>query len=288
MLIDHLLELVSIVPHPDMGGVRVAEQLVDDVLQEILDPNGQMNQGRAQTCAPAGIQTMLINANASEYVRLQRGLLSAVGQATLANGDVVSPPAGIFRAANYAGDQSSAFYVRTNAELAFQATILKYGRGSDFPRHDPEAPPDSPRGINTVFQATIRRGLTFDEINTALDALFDASFTQRIDAAPSDAMRNQFVAEMQSSPDPLLTVLHWRHPPGHADTALHAVLSMRHEANRTFFKNPQYAGSKPPGGYQPNGLATNPPRRTDDPSQALESMGDNDLADWVRGYYKQA
>ena len=288
MLIDHLLELVSIVPHPDMTGVRVAEQLVDDVLQEILDPNGQLNQGRAQTCAPAGIQTMLINANAAEYARLQRGLLSATGQATLANGDVVSPPVGIFRAANYAGDQSSAFYVRTNAELAFQAMLLKYARGSDFPRFDADAPPDSPRGINTVFQATIARGLTFDEIKTALDGLFNASFTKRIEAAPSDALRNQFVNDMQSSSDPLLTVLHWRHPPSHADTGLHAVLSTRHEANRTFFKNPQYAGSRPPSGYQPNGSAANPPRRTDDPSQTLESMGDDDMSDWVRGYYTRA
>ena len=32
MLIDHLLELAKIVPHPDLVGVRVAEQLVDDVL----------------------------------------------------------------------------------------------------------------------------------------------------------------------------------------------------------------------------------------------------------------
>ena len=184
MLIDHLLELVKIVPHPDMTGVRVAEQLLDDVLREIMDPNGQINQGQASTCAPTGIQTLLLNTNASEYARLMRGLLSASGEATLANGDVVSPPVGIFRAANYAGAQSSGFFARTYSELAFQATILKYARGNDFPRYDPDAPPNDTRGINTVFQATIRQGLTFDQIKKALDGLFNRNHAKNVEAAP--------------------------------------------------------------------------------------------------------
>lgn len=287
-MIDHLLEMVTIVPHPDMGSVRVAEQMIDDVLHEVLDPNGQVNQGAANTCATSGIQTMLINANASEYVRLQRGLLSSEGQVTLANGDEVSVPAGIFQVARYAGNQASSFLVRTNAELAFQATMLKYAKGSNFPDYDPSAPADSPSGINTVFQATMRTGLTFDEIKRLLDGLFNATFSKTVEATPSDSLRNSFVGDMQAASEPLLTVLTWSNPPGQPDSALHAVLSMRHEAGRTFFKNPQYAGSSPPTGYQPNGSAENPPRRTDDPTQAMESMGDDDLSDWMRGYYKRA
>ena len=288
MLVDHLLELVDIDPHPDIDGVRVAEHLVDDVLREILDPNGQVNQGRAATCAPTGIQALLINENAAEYVRLMRGLLSIGQQATLANNDVINPPVAIFRAARYSGNQSRPFYIRTNAELAFQATMLKYARGGSFPSYDPDAPPDSPRGINTVFQATIGRGLSFDQIKTALDGLFNRSFEKHIVDAPTAAMRNQFVNAMQASSDPLLTIMHWRKPHTDDDTALHAVMALRHEANRTFFKNPQYSGSRPPSGAVSNGAAENPPRRTDDPSQALESMGDDDLTNWVRGYYTSA
>lgn len=288
MLIDHLLELVDIVPHPDMSGVRVAEHLVDDVLREILDPNGQVNQGLAGTCAPTAIQTLLINQNAAEYARLMRGWLSVGRAATLANNDVVEPPVAIFRAARYAGPHSQAFYVRTNAELAFQAAVLKYAQGNQFPNYDPDAPPNSARGINTVFQATLRGGLDFDQIKRALDGLFNALFDKNVESAPSDSLRNRFLTDLQANSDALLTVLHWGQPPSAPDTGLHAVLSTRHEASRTFFKNPQYAGSTPPSNMQQNGSATNPPRRTDDPSQTLESMGDDDLSGWIRGYYKRA
>jgi len=288
MLIDHLLELTEINPHPDIDGVRASEQMLGDVLEEILDPNGQVNQGRASTCAPTGIQTLLINRNAAEYTRLMRGLLSVDQEAPLANGDVVGPPVAIFRAARYSGDQSRPFYIRTNAELAFQATILKYARGGNFPRYDPDAPPDSPRGINTVFQATIGRGLTFDEIKTALDGLFNVTFQKHDAARPTAALRNQFVTDMQTSPTPMLTVLHWGRPNTEGEKGLHAVVSLRHEANRTFFKNPQYSGTQPPTGAVANGSAENPPRRTDDPTQALESMGDDDLSNWVRAYFKTA
>jgi len=288
MLIDHLLELVDIDPHPDIAGVRVAEHMVDDVLQEILDPNGQVNQGRASTCAPTAIMTMLLLSNAAEFVRLQRGFLSVGQQATLANGDVVNPPPGIFRAALYAGDQSSPFYVRTNSELAFQATILKYAKGRSFPRYNPDAPPNSARGINTVFQATIGRGLSFAEIKTTLDGLFNSNFTKNEAAQPTAALRNSFVTDIQASSAPLLTVLHWQKPHTDPNTGLHAVVSMRHEASRTFFKNPQYSGSHPPAAMVANGTAQNPPRRTDDPTQTLESMGDDDLSNWVRAYYKSA
>lgn len=285
MLIDHLLELVSVIPHPDIAGVRVAEHLLDDVLQEIMDPNGQMNQGQASTCAPTGIQTLLINVNAAEYARLMRGLLSVAGQATLANDDVVTPPPGIFRAALYAGAQSSGFYVRTNCELAFQSTVLKYARGGDFPRYDPDAPPNDPRGINTVFQATIARGLTFDQIETALEGLFGTTFNRAQAAQPTAALRNQFVDAIVAAHDPLLTVLHWGAATSTQPRGLHAVVSLRHESGRLMFKNPQYAGSGAPATMQPNSTRDDPPRRLDDPSQALESMGDDDLAGWLRAYY---
>jgi hypothetical protein len=285
MLIDHLLELAKIVPHPDMTGVRVAEQLLDDVLREIIDPNGQINQGQASTCAPTGIQTLLINTNASEYARLMRGLLSVGGEATLAKGDVVSPPPGIFRAANYAGAQSSGFYVRTYSELAFQATILKYARGNDFPRYDPDAPPNDTRGINTVFQATISKGLDFGQLKKALEGLFGRNFRQNTQDKPSPELRGALITALQGSRDPILTVLNWSKPDG---KSLHAVVALRTEGGRLFFKNPQYAGSGAPASMVQNSSVLNPPRRLDDPSQALESMGDNDLSAWVRGFYASA
>ena len=93
---------------------------------------------------------------------------------------------------------------------------------------------------------------------------------------------------MQSSRDPILTVLHWNAPPTAANTGLHAVVALRAESGRIFFKNPQYAGSGAPASMVPNSSVSNPPRRLDDPTQALESMGDNDLSGWVRGFYAPA
>ncbi|MXO90847.1 S8 family peptidase [Pontixanthobacter aquaemixtae] len=282
MLIDHLLELPNIVPHPDIAGVRVSEQLLDDVLTEIRDPNGQMNQGLAGTCAPTGIQTLLINENAAEYVRLMRGLLSVGKQATLANGDVIEPPPGIYRVALYAGAQSIGFYARTNSELGFQATMLKYAKGSGFPQYDPSAPPNDPNGINTVFQTTIAGGLTFEEIETLLEGLFNKPFTRTHSSQPTAALRNQLVTAMGSTSEPLLTVLKWGPS---TSPGLHAVLSLRHESGRLMFKNPQYTGETAPADWQPNSSQENPPRLLDDPTQALESMGDDDLSGWVRAYY---
>lgn len=279
MMVDHLLDLRGLWPHSDIGSARGSEQVVEDILREIFDPNGQMNQGRAQTCAPTGIQTLLINENASEYVRLARGLLSQEGKATMANGDELSIPPGIFRATNYSGDQARPFFVRTNSELAFQASVLKYALGSDFPDYNPSAPPDDPDGVNTVFQTTLATGLSFAQVKRALDALFGESFQMVVEAAPSASLRNGFVQRMDQSQAPVLTVLKW------GTSGLHAVVSLRMEAGRVFFKNPQYAGTRPPAGHQSMGQADAPPRRTDDPTQALESMGDGDLAGWLRGYY---
>ena len=103
LLVDHLLQMRVLVPHPDLPGVTVREQLVDDVITELMDPNGQVNQGQASTCAPTGLQTLLINTNAAEYARLMKGLLSSTGQVMLANGDTLAIPPGIYQAARYAG-----------------------------------------------------------------------------------------------------------------------------------------------------------------------------------------
>jgi hypothetical protein len=35
----------------------------------------------------------------------------------------------------------------------------------------------------------------------------------------------------------------------------------------------------------PNSTTTDPPRRYDDPTQTLESIGDNDLSDWIKWYH---
>ena len=284
LLVDHLLQMRVLVPHPDLPGVTVREQLVDDVITELMDPNGQVNQGQASTCAPTGLQTLLINTNAAEYARLMKGLLSSTGQVMLANGDTLAIPPGIYQAARYAGAQGSAFFVRTNSELAFQSSILKYAKGAAFPSYDPAVP----NSVNTVFQATLSQGLTSAEMERALRGLFGRAFTTTVAPAPTPELRNAFVQAMSGSREPLMMVVHWNAPAGAANTGLHAVVALRSEGGRVFFKNPQYAGSRPPTGAAPNSSVANPPRRYDDPTQALESMGDADLAQWIRWFHRPA
>ena len=285
ILLDHLLNLVTITQHPDMLGVTVPEQLVDDVITEIMDPNGQVNQGRASTCAPTGVQTLFINSNASEYARLQCGLLSSDARAILANGEDISIPPGIFQMTRYGGAQNSPFYVRTYSELAFQAGLLKFAKGNRFPSYDPNAAPDDPDGINSVFQATIGRGLTRSEMERGLEGLFGRPFQTEANANPSENLRNQFLQALTDSSDPLMLVMHWRKPHTDPTTRLHAVVAMRREGGRVFFKNPQYSGSRPPSSAQANATTSDPPRRYDDPSQTLESIGDDDLSSWIRWYH---
>src|SRR5579859_6358629 len=174
-LADNLLGLLDVLPHPDLVGLTSKEQLLDDVITEILDPNGQLNQGQASTCTTTSIQTLLITINPAEYARLQQGLLSAAGVVQLANGVSVTVPPAIFQVARYSA--SPPFNVRTNSELAFQATILKYGMDTRFPTYSPDADPNDPNGVNTVFRATVNNGLYSGEMKRVLDGVFNVNFT---------------------------------------------------------------------------------------------------------------
>jgi len=286
-LVENLLALLSIDPHPDLVGVISKEQLLDSVITEILDPNGQVNQGAAGTCSPTSLQTLLITINPAEYARLQVGWLSSAGRATLANGSVADVPTGILRIANYANVAGSPFLVRTFSELAFQASILKFAQAGNFP-----ALTGNPQSINQIFQATITGGLASNETKRALDALFNVNFSLHyinLPAASTDpgwlsaqrAIRDGFVQDLTGRQQQMILATFWGQPYQNG----HAVLAVRRDGGRIIFKNPQYAGSHPFPGTTAGGLDTNPPRRYEDPSQSLESITEADLATWIKGYW---
>lgn len=280
-LLDNLLGLLDITPHPDLVAARTTEQLLDDVLTEILDPNGQINQGNANTCTTTSIQTLLINVNPAEYARLQRGLLSSAGSAQLAAGQTVTLPPGAFKVGS-----SSAFSVRTYAELGFQATVLRHGMGARFPDVTTIA------GFIKAFQDIINEGLFSHEIKRALDGVFNRNHTTHFvfqsgeSTLPITTIQSRqptiladFLRDRDAWPQPLILDMWW----GTLYGGGHAVVALRHENGRIFFKNPQYAGSNPSG--TTGSTAANPPRRYDDSSATLESMTEADLGAWVRGYW---
>jgi len=286
-LIENLLALLNIDPHPDLLSATAKEHLLDDVITEILDPNGQVNQGAAGTCSPTSIQTLALTVNPAEYARLQAGWLSTAGKATLANGNVADVPAGVFKISNYATVNTSGFLMRTFSELAFQAAMLKYAQGSRFP-----ALTGTPANMNQIFQATITAGLYANETKRALDGLFNVNFKTAIVTFPTAQTNPFWLASQMGLSNLLLTDLPLRQQQiivamfwGSPYTGGHALMAVRHDNGRLFFKNPWYAGSKPMPGVTQGGLNTNPPRRYEDPTQALESITDADLATWIMGYW---
>jgi len=292
-LAELLADLLRITPHQDLLGVLSKEQLLDDVITEILDPNGQVNQGAAGTCSPTSIQTLLITVNPAEYARLQVGLLSSSGSVALANGDTVSVPPAIYQAARYAsGISGQAFLVRTNSELAFQAAILKYGQGSRFP-----ALTGTPQNVNAIFQATINGGFTVDETKHALDGIFNVNFTSHyIPSAAAQAtiqaaqpgIKDGFLTDLPGRQQQMILSVFWGAPYGAPPNGGgHVVLALRRDqgASRVFYKNPQYPGSHPPSWIIQGANGANPPRRWEDPTQALESIGETDLVTWIKGYW---
>ncbi|MCL4247961.1 MAG: hypothetical protein KJ065_07420 [Anaerolineae bacterium] len=288
-LVDNLLALLTITPHPDMAAVTTHEQLLDDVIREILDPNGQINQGAAGTCVVTTIQTLLIGVNPAEYARLMVGLLSRQGTTRLANGDQVSIPAAIYQIARYAtGVGGSAFLMRTYSELGFQATMIRYGQGSRFP-----ALIGTPQNINQIFQQTISAGLFSNETKRVLDGIFNVNFTTHYIPSPATmaqwqaaqpGLRDGFVRDLPGLQQAMVLDVFWGAP----YSSGHGVLGIRRDNSRIFFKNPQYPGSAPAPGVAAGGNATNPPRRYEDPTQSLESITEADLSTWIRGYWVPA
>jgi len=304
-LVRQLLGLLDVAPHPDLG-ITTREQLVDDVLTEILDPNGQVNQGGAGLCVPTSIQAFLINVNPAEYVRLQVGWLSTTASAELANGATATVPPGIFQVSRYTSTAlpgggvlnatNTGFLFRTFSEMAFQGAMLKYGEDSAFPASD-----GTEAAIQAIFAHVYRGGLGSTQTKRAMDGLFGVNFTLSPIAWPpgpglpatQQAITTSFLADLVNRQQQVLFTVYWNKPPstpvpsGQTPAnffATHAVLGIRREGGRVFFKNPQYAGSAPVPSAVAGGNDVNPPRHYEDPRSSMESITESDLRQWIYWY----
>jgi hypothetical protein len=304
-LVQQLLALNTIAPHPDLGATT-REQVLHDVLTEILDPNGQVNQGGAGLCVPTSIQAFLIHVNPAEYARLQVGWLSTAASAELADGTTATVPPGIFQLARYAtsvlptGGTFSAtntgFLFRTFSEMAFQGAIMKAGQGAAFPAAD-----GTEATTQRIFRHVYLGGLGSAETKRAMDGLFGATFALSAVAWPpsaglpatQQAIQTAFLADLVNRQQQVLFTMYWGNPPSTpvppgavASTffTTHALLGIRREGGRVFFKNPQYAGSAPAPSAVAGGNNVNPPRRYEDPRSSLESITESDLRQWIYWY----
>jgi subtilisin family serine protease len=285
MLIDHLLAMTSIHPHRDITGILTSEQLIDDVLAEIADPNGQNIFGTSGRVSATGLNAFMILYNAAEYVRLLTGLMSTSGQVTMANGDTLEVPEGVYRVQPTAPPANPIFVARRYAELGLLAAVLKYAQGSDFPSYDPAAAVYDPNGVGQALFSAMRRGLTEAQMTRALSALTGRTMTAS-NHGPAPTVRDQFRDALRLSSRPLLLTLWWDAEPGSLPSVGgHAVVALREDAGRIFFRNPLYAGTTPLPTVIANTTISDPPRRHEDPTMALESIGDADLGQWIMWFH---
>jgi hypothetical protein len=63
------------------------------------------------------------------------------------------------------------------------------------------------------------------------------------------------------------------------------VVALREDAGRIFFRNPLYAGTTPLPTVIANTTISDPPRCHEDPTMALESIGDADLGQWIMWFH---
>lgn len=281
MLVDHLLTMTRMETHPDMSGILTNEQLIDDVLSEIADPNGQPVFGTLGNVSATGLNTFAILQNAAEYVRLLKGLMSPGGNVKMANGDKLEIPEGIYRLQSEPPPANPGFIARRYSELALLSAVLKYALKNDYPNYDPSAAVYDPNGVGQAFFSAVRRGLTEAQMTKALSALTGRN-VKASGRGPSPAVRDAFRDTLTSSTRPLLLSLWWNAAPGSTPgVGGHAVVALREDAGRIFFRNPLYSGTNPPPTAVPNTTITNPPRRHEDPTEALESIGDSDLGQWI-------
>lgn len=290
-LLGHLLDLVDITPHPDLIGVLAREHLVDDVLTEIVDPNGQRNRGSGGNMTPSPLQNLMIRVSAAEYARLQTGLLSGAGTATLVGGETLTVPTGGFAAGRHANAVGgNVFLTRTNAELAFQAAVLALGLGTGYP-----AGTGDPVADNATLQALVATGLSAPAAAAALSALLGAPFSPHQASwppMPSDpgwlaqqvALAAGLSAELPAKNEQVLVTLFWGRPATDETDITHPVLVTDHTGGRVVFINTDYPRSAPPPSAVKTGTAAAPPRLFEDPALAQESISDADLAGWLFGY----
>lgn len=285
MLVDHLLAMTGMNPHPDMTGILTSEQLIDDVLAEIADPNGQGVFGTAGNASPTGLNAFMILQNVAEYVRLLKGLMSTRGEVTMANGDTLEIPEGLYRIQSTPPPVNPVFVARRYAELGLLGAVLNYAMGSDFPTYDPSAAVYDPNGVGQAFFTAVRRGLTEAQMTRAISALVGRTVTASAHG-PSPAVRDQFRDALNAQARPLLLTLWWNAQPGSSPgVGGHAVVALREDTGRIFFRNPLYAGTNPPSTAVANTTIANPPRRHEDPTEALESIGDSDLGQWILWFH---
>lgn len=283
--LDHLLATWNI--RLDKRIPLAMSEVIFEVMQELIDPPGQLNQGQANTCAATSIQSYTIVRNPAEYARWCRYILdvNANHRVRLANGDWMRSNPEAFDVATWQNTNPGASgnrllaIGRTYSERAIQAAIMDYAnfRLSYNPETD-------------VFQNWLGQalgvGLWFFEISRALEGIFNQPWVGEFGGGGdghtnNPQAANDLVTYFDQGGLPCVIGMRW-------GGGAHAVLGLRVKDGRVIFRNPQYRGSLPFTGYADGTNLNNPTRRIDDVSRAEESMSLNDLRANIYGFCRES
>jgi hypothetical protein len=285
-LVEHLIALWDV--QLDRRIPLALSDVIFEVISELIDPPGQLNQGAAGTCAATTIQAYTAVRNPAEYARWCRYLLDRRQNHSvqLANGDRMRANAESFDVATWRYVRSQAtnpgpeaawqmFFGRTYSERAVQAAVMDFANFRH--RYDPERD-----NFRTWLGQTVASGLWEFEMSRAIEAIFNQPWRfdfggGSVSSAPNAQAAANLISHFENGGLPVLVAMRW-------GTGGHAVLGLRVENNRVIFRNPQYRGSYPPQGLADGAAQANPTRTIHNIARAEESMDLAGLQAALRGY----
>jgi peptidoglycan hydrolase-like protein with peptidoglycan-binding domain/LysM repeat protein len=268
---------------------RVTEQL----LQEVADPSGNINQGNRGTCTVTSMSRDLAARNPAEYARIVTDL-STTGTSRLANGDNISVPPDAWRPDNGS---------RSHGERLIQSSLMQYatpgtayrnsaGPGADGINGTPDDGLDQHAGRNQAA------GLVPSEEQRVLNGLYGRNYdiyTGSANFRDDRVDRMQRVREeLAAGRGPVHVDLGWG-PGGHAVEVTGVTPD-----GRVMIRNPWgrdvgpdfVPGSNPPqrtvNGTAGNNTNAGPLRRTEDQAHGMESMSVDDFQNACRQVYVPA
>ncbi len=285
-MLDHLVNLWDI--QLDRRIPIALSEVIYEVMNEAVDPPGQLNQGAAGTCAATSVQTYVALRNPAEYARWCRYILDRRSRhrVRLANGDHMRANPEAFDVAtwrNVLGGQLSGNWQmilgRTYSERGIQAALMDYGNYRM--RYDPERD----RFVNWLGQVS-SSGLWEFEISRVIEAVFNEPWKfdfggGTLNSAPNSNAADNLITHFQGGGLPVIITMLW-------GTAAHAVLGLRIENNRVIFRNPQYRGNFPTPGLANGTTLNQPTRQVHNVSRAEESMDRAGLRAALRGFCEES
>lgn len=276
------------------GAAVDKKKVTEQLLQELSNPDLEVNQGNRGTCTVTSATHALVSKNPAEYARLVTDL-STTGRSKLANGDTINVPS------QDAWQQDNG--TRSHGERLLQSALMDYARpgkgyqnwnaGPDGTRGTPDdgfVDPTNPNNRSMDgYPDRSASGLVPDELKRVLSGIhgkkfevYTGSFNFRDDQKD---MMEKVKSQLKDGKVPTHIDITW------GAGGMHALEVTEVRGGRVYFRNPWGGGNIGPTGSV-NGTAQNntgagPTRKVEDGNRGLESMTEADFQKHVGRVFVQ-